>query len=91
MADVFKFWMYGARQGEVLCAHGSQHTGIAHWDSMKKDVGGRFGGDVMVGSAPSQRWRSRLRDLYERGCIDDPKLGDFEGFWYFAEGLDKKF
>ena len=58
---------------------------------MKKDVGGRFGGDVMVGSAPRTEMEKQvLRDLYERGCIDDPKLGDFEGFWYFAEGLDKK-
>ncbi len=52
----------------------------AAWEHLKADAISNWEGEAMEGTAPRTKMEKQvLKDLHERGVIDDPKLGDFIG------------
>lgn len=50
------------------------------WEHPKADAIENWEGEAMEGAAPRTKMEKQvLKDLNERGVIDDPKLGDFVG------------
>ncbi len=51
------------------------------WEHLRKDAVDNWTGEQMEGTAPRTKMEKEvLKNLHERGVIDDPKLGDFVGF-----------
>ena len=70
----------GQGSSETLCAFQSWHTAAAAWEHLEADAISNWEGEAMEGTAPRTKMEKQvLKDLHERGVIDDPKLGDFIG------------